>query len=167
MARSSKRNHSRVKVPFQAAVDGNTWTGYIILHVCILYLVPKFGIVSMNAIIISKLRSQLRQHLFISNSVSNSNMLQKVVTITKRNYETQLQQRLKKAKDDEFRMTRLLVIIMIAFTILTTPANALAIIYRLSLSTYKSIDHSITSLANMMLTLNYSLNFYIYCFANR
>ena len=121
-----------------------------------LYVVPKLGIIFINIIIIYKLRSLLRQHLLRSNS-ANLN----VFTITK------CKERKLKGRKDELRMTKLLVVIMIAFTLLTTPVNALEIIYRLSLSTFKHIDHSITALANMLLTLNYSLNFYLYCFANR
>ena len=65
-------------------------------------------------------------------------------------------------------MTRLLVAIMLSFTILTTPNTYFNFVFSFSTSQnfYKTTSHFVNALASNLMTLNYSLNFYLYCFAN-
>ena len=69
-------------------------------------------------------------------------------------------------------MTTLLVAILTSFLILTTPNTTYSLIYFLKkesdLFDDMTFNHRwITSPGNLMLTCYYSLNFYLYCLANR
>ena len=64
------------------------------------------------------------------------------------------------------KMTRLLIAIMLSFTILTTPNTCINFMFYFFFD-YSTVSHIVNAFANIMLTVNYSLNFYLYCFANR
>ena len=78
-------------------------------------------------------------------------------------------------KKNEEKMTRLLITTMISFTLLTSPSCIYAIIDfnynkgRIGGSMESlGINHRmVTAPCNLLLSCNYSLNFYLYCFANR
>ena len=65
-----------------------------------------------------------------------------------------------KRRDNEVKMTRLLVIIMVSFTILTTPNTCVNFLFYFYFD-YSSASHIVNAMANTMMTLNYSLNFYL------
>jgi hypothetical protein len=75
---------------------------------------------------------------------------------------------------EEHRMTYLLITILTSFIFLTTP-NTMVKIWALWLKDREDFysgsggfnPRAITAPANLLLTCNYSLNFYLYCLASR
>ena len=154
--------------------DGNIWTAYKIMFTSILYVIPKLDIVTMNIVTIIKLRSLLQKHLLQSNTIQQlvsqptglSSDIQIVSETVFRSHKKKAEGR-KKRKKHEMKITRLLLAIMISHTILTTPCNSINFMFYFSFGVSKKFNHVITSVVNLMFTLNYSLNFYLYCFTNR
>ena len=95
------------------------------------------------------------------------------VTIPKEKNKKEKQKKAK--KDQENRMTMLLVAILITYVICTIPNTAVNIWYyagNVEVNYAKMAANGfnirlITAPCNLLLTCNYSLNFYLYCFANR
>ena len=75
-----------------------------------------------------------------------------------------------KRKESEVRMTRLLVATMFSITILTTPKMVINFLFHFFYQyseASRQVSPLLTGIGNLMFTSSYSLNFYLYCLANR
>jgi hypothetical protein len=117
----------------------------------------------MNIVIIVKLRRALAKQILRENAHKTDSG---IFTLSQRE-----QQRRKAKKGHEYKMTMLLISVLSSFAVLTTPNTILSFISIQGAGQFyvneSFQNHLIAGIFDIMLTCNYALNFYLYCFSNR
>ena len=169
--------------------DKSFWKPYLAVYVVTMKILPAFVIICMNFLMIIKLRkimnqrkktvlSRSRRTISSSNDVNETDMptISKLVSQNmhiNENIRTPFERTPKMSFEmQQTRLTLLLITILGSFTILTTPNTVLQCYWlwgdTLSLWTTSGFNLRLVSApVNVLLTANYSLNFYLYCIANK
>ena len=172
--------------------DKSFWKPYLAVYLVTMKIVPALVIIFMNILMIKKLRNIMNLRRLTVRSTGKKTMISKddfsrntknLPTVSEGVSGQETHRDAKKNKDlvkkrkvsleiQETRLSILLVGILSSFTLLTTP-NTILQCYWLwgdtkSLWTSSGFNLRLVSApVNILLASNYSLNFYLYCLANK
>ena len=184
---SKPENNSSICHFYQPRSDTALWDVYISMQLVIMKVVPTISIVMMNLIIIYKLRqltntSSLKvseESASVSKPSDQEARLQSQELKTISSEIEQLKQNQQKTKFmirlskilKEARRTRMLITILTSYIILTVPHTVILSfwLFGADLSLWQEDGLTfrlLTGTSSLLLTCNYSLNFYLYCIAN-